>query len=255
MNSRVPIIGGNWKMNLPLKDSVALATTLCKELEVESKSTEVVLFPTFPVLTEVGRILKSSKIELGGQNLSDQEKGALTGEISGEILASVGCTWVLVGHSERRRVHGESDALVHRKLKRALASGLRPLICVGESLEERDQGRTKEVIERQVSSALESMDKKGLGNLVMAYEPVWAIGTGRTASPRQAQEAHLWIRNHLKTLFGNEIAESIRIQYGGSVNSENAKSLFDCPDVDGALVGGASLRAESFMAIIQAAGG
>lgn len=252
MNSRVPIIGGNWKMNLNLQEAKDLATLLGQQFHASKESVQVVLFPSFPVLDAVTNILDSSPIEVGAQNISDSENGAHTGEVSGEIVASTGCRWVLVGHSERRHLYGEGFALVRRKLDRVLASGLKPLVCVGETLEERDKGQAKRIIESQVSSALESLNEKSLEQVVLAYEPVWAIGTGRHASPDQAQEAHSWIRAHLAVLFGSKIAEITRIQYGGSVKSENAKPLLDCPDVDGALVGGASLNGDSFLSIIKA---
>lgn len=239
-------------MNLALQEAKDLATYLGRHFHASENSVQVVLFPSFPVLDAVTNILDSSPIEVGAQNISDCESGAHTGEVSGNIVASTGCRWVLVGHSERRHVYGEGFALVRRKLDRVLASGLNPLVCVGETLEERDQGQAKSVVESQVSSALESLDEKSVKKVVLAYEPVWAIGTGRNASPDQAQEVHGWIRAHLAVLFGAEIAEIIRIQYGGSVKSANAKQLIDCPDVDGALVGGASLNGESFLSIIKA---
>jgi triosephosphate isomerase len=249
MNSeqRRPLVGGNWKMHLLHGD----ARRFCKALVAAgSLPADVVLFPSYPLLRAVAQDLRSTEVGCGGQDLHPEDKGAHTGDVSGAQLVDAGCTWVLCGHSERRRDHGESDDLVRRKAVAALRYGLTPLICVGETLSEREAGSTFEVVERQLRCAL----TEGPATFALAYEPVWAIGTGETATPEIAQEAHAFLRRLLTDMLGETAAEAKRILYGGSVSPQNATELISQPDLDGFLVGGASLDPEKFLAIIRSCG-
>ncbi len=214
---------------------------------------EVVLCPTFTALSVVYEIIKESPIALGAQNVYWEESGAYTGEISAGMLKSCGVTYVIIGHSERRQYFGETDETVNKRVKATLAAGLKAIVCVGETLEQREGGSTNEVVEEQLSGALAGLTAEDLQNTVIAYEPVWAIGTGKTATPQQAQDVHAHLRAVIEKQFGVEAAEEIRIQYGGSVKPENAESLLGQADIDGALVGGACLKAETFLPIIQSA--
>jgi len=249
---RTPFIAGNWKMNLSLDEAVALAAALKGPLD-GTEGVDLAVFPPFVFIPAVARVLEGSRVTVGAQNLHPEPSGAFTGEVAASMLRDVGCARVLVGHSERRHLFGETDAEVNAKLHAALRAGLEPICCVGELLEERDAGRTGEVVQRQVNSALEGLDAPGMRRVTIAYEPVWAIGTGRTATRDQAQEVHQMIRRLLAEQFGEETAAAVRIQYGGSVKPENAADLLAAPDIDGALVGGASLKAEAFTAIVRAA--
>jgi triosephosphate isomerase len=213
----------------------------------------VAVCPPFPYLSIVSDIVRDSRVQLGAQNLYPEKEGAFTGEVSATMLLDVGCRYVIVGHSERRHKLGETDALINRKVHAGLAAGLRAILCVGETLAEREVDETKDVLRRQLIGGLTDLQPGALQNVVIAYEPVWAIGTGRNATPEQAQEAHAFIRKAIATQFGMEPASALPIQYGGSVKPDNAASLMNQPDVDGALVGGASLQAESFLAIVGAA--
>jgi len=244
-NERRPLIGGNWKMNL-LQEG---ARTFCRELlaGLHNPTAEVVLFPSFPLLSNVAAALGDSPVACGAQDIHTEDKGAHTGDVSGPQLVDAGCRWVLCGHSERRSDHGESDELVGQKAVAANRYGLYPMICLGETLEERQAGRTFEVLERQLNAALDGRPDP----FALAYEPVWAIGTGETATPEIAQEAHRFLREHLADLLGDEVARVKRIVYGGSANPENAGTLIAEPDIDGFLVGGASLDPEKFLAIIR----
>ncbi len=246
--ARRRLIGGNWKMNL-LAESAA---EFCRALldGWGDFSTEVVLFPSAPLFGAVAGPLAGGPVVFGGQDLHPEEKGAFTGDVSGPQLADAGCRWVLCGHSERRRDHGETDSLVGRKAAAAVSSDLVPLICVGETEEERERQETFEVLERQLAGALASRPEP----FALAYEPVWAIGTGRTATPEIAQEAHRHLRETLADLVGDEAAASKRILYGGSANPDNAADLIGQPDIDGFLVGGASLDPERFLAMIRICG-
>jgi len=246
-----PFIAGNWKMNKTVPEAVELVTKL-KELVKEERG-EVVVIPPFTALSEVKRIISDGKIKLGAQNLHWEEKGAYTGEISPLMLKDIGCEYVIIGHSERREYFHETDEIINSKIKVALKNSLKPIFCIGEKLEEREKGETIRIIDEQMEKGLSGIDEKGLKNIVIAYEPVWAIGTGRTATPEQAQEVHLFIREKLKKNYGNEIASCAIILYGGSVKADNAYSLIRQEDIDGALVGGASLEAESFGKIIEEA--
>ncbi len=248
---RRSLVAGNWKMN----GSIASVNELMDGLITAAAdiNAEIAVCPTFVHLPQVAKLLESANIKLGAQNLCDQEKGAFTGEISGDMLSELGCQYVLVGHSERRQVYVESDALIARKFAAAKRSKLIPVLCVGETLEEREQGITQNVVGAQINAVLDQEGIEGLKNAVIAYEPVWAIGTGKTASPEQAQEVHAFIRE-LLTSHNGEVAENTQILYGGSVKAANAGDLFGQKDIDGGLVGGASLKAEEFLAICRAAG-
>ncbi|MCB9740195.1 MAG: triose-phosphate isomerase [Deltaproteobacteria bacterium] len=249
--ARSVVVGGNWKMHLELDSAVALASDVRNRLGSQ-RGAEVIVFPPFPFLVPVAERLRESRVAIGAQDLWPEAKGAFTGAVSASMLRSVGCEWVLIGHSERRHVFGDDDALVARKLTVAMAEGLKPVLCVGERLEERQAGRTFEVLGRQLDTALAGHTAAALASLVIAYEPVWAIGTGQVATPAQAQEAHAWIRDHLRGTHGAAFADAVRIQYGGSVKGSNAAGLLSQPDIDGALVGGASLQADDFAAIVRA---
>lgn len=248
---RKPVIAGNWKMHKLVGEAVATVEAL-KPLVAGANAVEIIVCPTFTSLYAVGQALKGSNIALGGQNCYKQEKGACTGEISPQMLLDTGCTWTIIGHSERRKDFGEPDNLLNEKLHYALAQGLKVMFCIGETLEEREGGAMNEVLKRQVTEGLAGLAPEALSNVVLAYEPVWAIGTGVTATPEQAQEAHVFVRGLVKELYGAEAAEAMRIQYGGSVKPENAAELISKPDVDGFLVGGAALEASGFAAIVNA---
>ena len=239
-------------MNHLVGPAVETASAL-KGMVAGVDSADIVICPVFTVLQAVGKAVAGSNVALGGQNCYTKESGAFTGEVSPQMLKDVGCAWVIVGHSERRQYFGETDALLCEKVKFARASGLKVMFCIGETLEEREGGRMNAVLERQVSKGLEGLTDADFAGLAIAYEPVWAIGTGVVASPEQAQEAHAFVRGLVKKQFSASIADAVRIQYGGSVKPDNAAELMGKPDVDGFLVGGAALRADSFAAIIKAA--
>ena len=252
MNShRKPIIAGNWKMYKTSADAVALVNALKKEVAGITQS-EIVVCPPFTALPAVAGALGGSNIQLGAQNVHWEKEGAFTGEIAPAMLKEHGVRYAVVGHSERRQFFGETDAGVNKRAKAALANGLRPIVCVGEMLAEREAGKMEAVVAGQVRGSLAGFDKNQILETVIAYEPVWAIGTGKTASPAQAQEVHALIRRLLGELFGTDVAGQVRIQYGGSVKPDNAKELLGQPDIDGALVGGASLKPGDFAAIIKA---
>lgn len=247
---RRSLIVGNWKMNKTLEDAVAFARALTKGLS-SLDDREVVLCPSFTSLAVVAEVVKGAPVRLGAQNLHWEAQGAFTGEISATQLLSAGCRYVIAGHSERRHLLGETDGVISKKLKAALQYGLIPIFCVGETLPEREAQQTYRVLERQVSEGLKGFSPADLASLVVAYEPVWAIGTGKTAQPHQAQDAHLFIRKLLARLFNPALSQSVRILYGGSVKTDNVDALMSQPDVDGVLVGGESLKAESFLRIIR----
>lgn len=248
--SRIPFVAGNWKMHKTPDEAAAFCRTLCG-MSLPLDRVETAVFPPFVDLAAAAAALAGSKVGLGGQNLHFASHGAYTGEVSANMLLTVGCQYVIIGHSERRQLFGETDALVRRKLEAAITAGLIPVVCVGETLEERQAGRTDDVVGRQIDIAASDLEGGG-GGVVFAYEPVWAIGTGVVASPEQAQQVHAQIRSRLSELWG-DAAGTVRILYGGSVKPDNAKALMSCPDIDGALVGGAALEPESFMKIIKAA--
>ena len=248
--ARLPFIAGNWKMNKTVGEALDLVREL-KGAVSGVKEVEVAVAPPFTSLYAVHKELEGSSIRLVAQNLYWEEKGAFTGEISPLMLKEVGCQYVIIGHSERRQFFGESDETVNRRIKAALAQGLRVIFCVGETLRDREEGKTFPLIEKQMEGGLKGLEGRGMGEMVVAYEPVWAIGTGKTATPEQAEEVHRFIRGKIQKLYSREVSEKIRIQYGGSVTPENIRSLMNQPDVDGALVGGASLKAESFSKIVR----
>ena len=251
---RKKIIAGNWKMNKNLMESQYLISKLASGLGSKKLNCEVIVCPPFTSLSEVNTLIKNTPLKLGAQNLYFQESGAYTGEISGTMLKSVGCEYVIIGHSERRTIFNESDGLINKKIKAAFAAGLKPIFCIGETLEERISGKEKDILNKQLSGGLAEISMEQMKILIIAYEPVWAIGTGKTATPEQAEEMHQFIRMYIKNDFNEETADNLIIQYGGSVKPENAKELLSQPDIDGALVGGACLNAESFISIIEAAG-
>ncbi len=248
---RKPLVAGNWKMHGSRADNASLVRGLLDALRSEPTA-DVLVCPPFVYLWETGRLLKDSDIELGAQSVCAESHGAFTGEVAAAMLRDVGCRYVLVGHSERRQIFGESDALIARKFVAAQSQRLVPVLCVGETLDEREGGRTLDVVSQQIDAALAVSGIGSLASAVIAYEPVWAIGTGRNASPEQAQEVHAMIRGKLAALDAT-IAAQLRILYGGSVKASNARDLFSMPDIDGGLVGGASLKADEFARICAAA--
>lgn len=250
MSRRVPLLAGNWKMHGLIQEAERLASEIVDAVR-DVRHREVLIAPPFPVLAAVHRCLEGSRILLAGQNLHWEQRGAFTGEVSAPMLTAAGCTHVIVGHSERRQFFGDTDEWVARKVAAALRHGLVPILCVGETLEERDANETLAVIERQTRAGLYGLDAAGLRRVIVAYEPVWAIGTGRVATPDQAQEVHAQIRSLIATLAGTIVAADCRILYGGSVKPENIDALMEQPDVDGALVGGASLNALDFARIVR----
>ena len=249
--NRKPIIAGNWKMYKTTADAVTLVNALKTEVAGITK-TEIIVCPTFVSLPAVNTALAGSNVQLGAQNVHWEKEGAFTGEIAPAMLKEHGVRYAVVGHSERRQFFGETDAGVNKRAKAALANGLRPIVCVGEMLADREAGKTEAVVAGQVRGSLAGFEKNQILETVIAYEPVWAIGTGKTASPAQAQEVHALIRRLLGEMFGADVAGKVRIQYGGSVKPDNAKELLGQPDIDGALVGGASLKAGDFAAIVKA---
>jgi len=251
MDRRV-LIAGNWKMNKTPTETEAFISAF-SELRTVSDEVEVLLLPPFTSLDCAGRLLAGTRIALGAQDLHFEEAGAFTGEISAEMLKACGCTYVLAGHSERRTLFREDDPLVNRKLSAALASGLLPILCVGETLEEHRQGRVEERITSQLIADLDAVDAEEMASIVIAYEPIWAIGTGETASPEEAEETICLIRGWIAATYDEHRAAAMRILYGGSVNPENTASLIAQPNIDGVLVGGASLDPDSFARIVTAA--
>lgn len=249
--SRRPLVVGNWKMNCTRASAQQLLADILAGLPADAKA-EVGVCPAYVFLPEASTALAGKHVQLGSQNVADQDQGAFTGEISAPMLKEFGCTLAIVGHSERRLVYGESSQLVAARYAKALAHGVTPILCVGETLEEREQDKTFAVIDEQLQAVLDLCGVESLAKAVIAYEPVWAIGTGRTASTEQAQEVHAYIRSQIAKL-NAEIAGGLRILYGGSVKADNAQALFSMPDVDGGLVGGAALDAKSFLSICLAA--
>ncbi len=248
---REKLIAANWKMNLALKDALSLASELVKRIG-DIEGTSVAVAPNFTVLHAVGEALKGSNIRLSAQNLFYEEKGAYTGETSAEMIKAVGAQMVIIGHSERRNVFGDTDEEINKRIRAAITAGINPIFCVGEKLSERKEGKAKDVVKSQIDLGLSGMSREELGNLVVAYEPVWAIGTGETAAPEQAQEMHEFIRGFTADKIDKNLAKSLKILYGGSVTPDNARELLSMPDLDGALVGGASLKADSFEKIVEA---
>lgn len=250
---RVPLIAGNWKMHMTRPQAKELVRGLKARLKAKELRLEVALAPPFTALETVASEIADTGWILAAQNAFWEKQGAFTGEVSFGMLADIGCKMVIIGHSERRQIFFESDEWVGRKVRACLEWGLIPIVCVGETLEEREKGLTLKVVERQLEKALEGLEEKRLGEFVVAYEPVWAIGTGRTATPEQAQEVHAMVRKWLSGRFSPERAFRAKILYGGSVKPENIYQLMECPDIDGALVGGASLDPEGFAKIVEEA--
>lgn len=249
---RRKVIAGNWKMNNDISATISLISELKKNINDQTKPL-VIVCPPFTSLETTQTLLKDSQIKYGAQNMYFEESGAFTGEISPLMLKSLGCEYVILGHSERRTIFNESNSVINKKIKAAIKHNLKPIFCIGETLEEREKGITFEICERQVREGLIDLSETELSNLIIAYEPVWAIGTGKTAYSQQAEEVHSFIRNLIEKLFSKNLANNLIIQYGGSVKPENAKELLAQPNIDGALVGGACLKADSFIKIIEAA--
>ncbi|MFW9987188.1 MAG: triose-phosphate isomerase [Candidatus Odinarchaeota archaeon] len=250
---RKPIIGGNWKMNrgTPNETNEMLDKFIP---QVEGIDTvDIVIATPFTALTTAYEILKNTNIKLGAQNMYFEDKGAFTGEISPYFLKEIGVEYIILGHSERRDIFKETDALINKKLKKALSTDLKPIVCIGEHLEEREKGKTTEIIEHQINNTFKDISKEEIIKTIIAYEPIWAIGTGKTATPEQAEEIHIFIRNLLIKKFDKKTADLIRIQYGGSIKPNNAEDLFNKENIDGGLVGGASLQSDSLAQIIKAA--
>jgi triosephosphate isomerase len=250
--ARRGFIAGNWKMNKTPDEAKVLAEAVKAALAGVTKA-DVALCPPFVALHAVGSALKGSPLGLGAQNVHWEKSGAFTGEVSAQMLSACGCRYAIIGHSERRQYFGETDETVNKRLKAALAGNLKPIVCVGELLKERESGVTESVVKRQIEGAFKGLTAAEMAPVTVAYEPVWAIGTGKTATPQQAQEVHAFIRGLLKNLFGAGTAEALRVQYGGSVTAANAQELLSQPDIDGALVGGASLKVEDFAQIVKSA--
>lgn len=247
---RKPLIAGNWKMHKTVAEALAFADEIEPLLE-GVEAVEVAVCPPFTALYALGQRLKGTSIRLGAQNMHEAPQGAFTGEVSAAMLKEAGCTYVILGHSERRQYEGETDQRVNAKVKAAAAAGLRPILCVGESWQERQAGRTEEVVSRQVRAALDGLPADAAAPLVIAYEPVWAIGSGQTPTPADANAVAALIRRLLDELFGGDVATDVRILYGGSVTPDNIAAFVKEPDIDGALVGGASLTGASFARIVR----
>lgn len=246
-------VAGNWKMNTTLSTGVALAQAIAADVQSTQPPVDVAVFPPFPYLLPVRDALAGSAVWLGAQNAHPAAPGAFTGEVALNMLQDCGCRWVILGHSERRQFFGDTDAAINEKVQVALAAKLGVIFCVGELLSDRQAGKTEQVLETQMSAGLAGVAAESLPNLVIAYEPVWAIGTGVTATPGQAEATHAFLRRWLAGRFNPALAETLRIQYGGSVKPDNARELLSQPNVDGALVGGASLKPDQFLPIIRAA--
>jgi len=245
------LIAGNWKMHLDVKRGVDLARALV-EGTGEITDRDILVCPSFPLLTEVGKALQGSNIKLGAQNMYFEKDGAFTGEVSAEMLISAGCEWVILGHSERRHVFGEKNNTINKKLISALEQGLKPILCVGELLEEREAGKTEQVVKEQLIEGLKGLKTEHeIKDVTVAYEPVWAIGTGKTATPEDADRVHSFIRKIIADLFGIKASQRMRILYGGSVKPDNIDGLMARENINGVLVGGASLKADSFLRIIK----
>ena len=246
---RKKIVAGNWKMNTTVPEGVELAkAVVAKSVEVPA-GVGLIVAPPFTHLSSVAEVLKGSKVGLSAQNCADKEKGAFTGEVSVDMLKSVGCGYTILGHSERRQYYGETDAKPVEKVKLALAGGLDIILCVGENLEQREAGKHFDIVADQIKNVLYNFTAADMAKIIVAYEPVWAIGTGKTATSAQAEEIHAHIRKVLADKFGAEVAENVTILYGGSCKPSNAKELFACPDIDGGLIGGAALKADDFIQI------
>jgi triosephosphate isomerase len=250
---RKPIIGGNWKMHLGTPTEAVSMIKKLKPLVKGIRNVDVVIAPPFTALNSAIRELKKTSVNVAAQNMYFKDAGAFTGEVSSLFLKDIGVKYVILGHSERREIFGETDDLINKKIKKALEVSLIPIVCIGENLNAREEGRTKEIIQNQMEFSFKDITSHEMAKIVLAYEPIWAIGTGKTATPEQAEEIHIFIREILKQKYGEKVADETRIQYGGSIKPANAKSLFSKENIDGGLVGGASLNSESFYEIIKAA--
>ena len=254
--SRKVIIAGNWKMNKTAAEGCELVNALKEKLMCSCyDNVDIVVCPPFTTIAAVAEAAAGSRVKVGAQNVHWAANGAFTGEISAEMLKTTGVEYVIIGHSERRQYFGETDATVNSRLKAALGAGLKPIVCIGELLEERESGRTEEVLTTQIRGGFDGISAEDMAGIVVAYEPVWAIGTGKTATPDIAQATHAHIRAELTAMFGAEVAEKVRIQYGGSMKADNARELVAQKDIDGGLIGGAALKADSFVALIDEAMG
>jgi len=249
---RKKFIAGNWKMNKDISETASLIIELKERMKDFRKEVDVAICPPFISLVIAKELIKGTPIQLGAQNMSQHNDGAYTGEISAKMLTAAGCTHVILGHSERRQYFKETDELVNAKVKTALKAGLTPIICIGETLEERESGITDRIITAQVKGVLHELSSAEVGKVVIAYEPVWAIGTGKNATPDQANQVHKLIRKLVSQMYSWQVAERLIIQYGGSMNAQNAATLLAESDIDGGLIGGASLKSDAFMTIIQA---
>jgi triosephosphate isomerase len=249
---RRKLIAGNWKMNKDIHETASLINELKERLKDFRNEVDVVICPPYTSLVVAKSLIKDSLIKLGAQNMSHYDDGAYTGEVSAKMLTTIGCAFVILGHSERRQYFKETDGLINAKIKKTLNVGLTPIVCIGETLEERESGITDKIITTQIRGVLHELTSSEVEKLVIAYEPVWAIGTGKNATPEQANQVHKLIRKLIGQMFSWALAEKIIIQYGGSMNAQNASSLLSQSDIDGGLIGGASLKSDAFMAIIQA---
>ena len=247
---RRPIIAGNWKLNLTIAESKELAQQLVDNL-ADTTDRDIVIAPVFTALNTVAEIIKQSPVQLAGQNCYPQTSGAFTGEVSPKFLSDAGCSYVILGHSERRQLLDETDHFINQKLLKSLEAGLKPILCIGETLDEREAEQMLKVLDRQIKGGLANLTAQQMANVTIAYEPIWAIGTGKTATAEQAQQSHSFIREVVEQLFNPEVAEIIRILYGGSVKPDNVDGLMAEEDIDGALVGGASLKGEDFIRIVR----
>ncbi len=250
---RRKILAGNWKMFKTVTESADLAKAIADALKVSPSAHEVVVCPTYVALDRVSAAIAGSSVLLGAQDMHWESQGAYTGKISGDMLKALSVAYVILGHSEQRTFFHETDETVNKKIRKALIDGLKAIVCVGETLAERDSGVTEKIVERQVRGAYAGLSAQDVSNTVIAYEPVWAIGTGRNATAQQAQDVHRFIRSLMASIYDRQSADAVRVQYGGSMKPENAKELLLQPDVDGGLIGGASLKADSFLGIIRAA--
>ena len=250
---RYPVIGANWKMNRGTPSEAKEMLLELIPMVKDIKNVEIVIAPPYTSINKTLEIVANTNIKVGAQNMYFEESGAFTGEISPIFLKKIGCEYVILGHSERRNIFNETDELINKKIKKALEIMLSPIVCIGEHLDEREKGNTKDVIENQFNLTFEGMTKEQIKKIVIAYEPIWAIGTGKTATPEQAEEIHVFIRKIIEEKYDKYTADSVRIQYGGSIKPANAKELFSKPNIDGGLVGGASLQAESLYEIIKSA--
>jgi triosephosphate isomerase len=248
---RKKVIAGNWKMNYNLHQSINFIESLKSEILKKERNCDIIICPNYIALSEAYRIIVNTPIKLGAQNIYFEENGAFTGETSADMVKSAGCEYVILGHSERRTIFNESDEIINLKIKQALKHRLKPIFCVGETLDEREKNLTKSVVKYQIENGLKKINYDDILNIIIAYEPVWAIGTGKNATPEQAEEVHYFIRDLIKEKYSSDISDKIIIQYGGSVKPENSRDLLSQENIDGALVGGACLKVDTFIQIIE----